>query len=183
MRLGATTVIMAGLVISLTPRIQAASCPDGTVTVNLTSISDVQALTDAMNCSGGGNFDITIHGRLQIDQIIEVSEYKNVTVAGSPLSAAVSDISSDPYAAGSTNLALGSTSDEYYGVIDARNTTGIFLVSDGSTPTINNLVLVGGHSEDGGAIAVTSESSLRVFDCAFTNNRASTGGKRKRFGI
>ncbi|CAM9817102.1 unnamed protein product, partial [Laminaria digitata] len=61
--------------------------------------------------------------------------------------------------------------------IDAGNTTGLFSVSGGSTLRLQNLLLKGGSSEDGGGVDVRSSSSLYVVDCSFVNNSASAGGK------
>lgn len=163
----AMAMILAAAAISLVPGARAAPCPKGTVSVNLTSSGDMQGLIDAMNCSGAGVYDVTVHGRLQIGEILKVSERKNVTVTGYVGTAMGS--------ASDTDSALGSTSDSY-AVLDAGNKTGMFLVSEGSTLTINKLILEGGFSEDGAAIAVTSSSTLKVFDCDFTNNTASMSG-------
>ncbi|CAM9295694.1 unnamed protein product, partial [Laminaria digitata] len=61
-------------------------------------------------------------------------------------------------------------------VIDGGNSPGLFLVSNGSTLTLNDLVLEGGDAGIGGAISVADSSSLRVSNSYFTNNRASKAG-------
>lgn len=152
-------MIVAGIAISLVRGEQSAPCPSDTVSVQLTSTSGVKPLTEALNCSGAGVFSVTLDGRLQIEEIIEISDLKFVTVAGSAES--VLDRSSDA---------------SLYAEIDAGHTTGIFLVSNGSSLNISNLIIEGGYSTDGGAVAVTSSSSLNLFDCIFTSNRASSAG-------
>lgn len=151
-------IITFGLAASLVPGAHSASCPSGTVSLNLTSFNDVQDLTDALNCTGKGVYEIIWNGRLRIEEPIEVSDNKHVTVNGST---------------GTSRIGTNDDDD----VIDAGDATSIFLVTNGSTLSINHLVLVRGYSGVGGAVAVNSSSSLHVNGCGFTNNRASTGGK------
>lgn len=152
-------LIVAGLVISLVRGEQPTPCPSDTVTVELTSTSGVKPLTDAMNCRGAGTFNVTLYGRIQIDQIIEISHQKYVTLAAP------------------VEKALDSSSDDYlYAEMDAAHQTGIFSVTNGSTLSISNLIIARGRSMDGGAVVLTSSSFLHVFDCNFTNNTASSAG-------
>lgn len=61
---------------------------------------------------------------------------------------------------------------------DAGGTSGMFLVSNGSTLTVKHIALDGGYSEGGGgAVAALSSSYLRVFGCVFSSNVASVGGE------
>lgn len=160
MLLTGIVTIVAGIAISLVRGEPSPPCPSDTVTtVELTSTSGVKPLIDALNCTGPGVFSVTLDGRLQIEDIIEMSDQKYVTVAGS-----------------AENVLDSSSDASLYAEIDAGHTTGIFLVSNGSTLNMSNLVIEGGYSTDGGAVAVTSSSFLKVFDCIFTNNRASSAG-------
>lgn len=156
---------MAAMAISFVRGEQAGPCPSGTVALALTSTDGVKPLNDALKCSGSGDFNVTLLGPLQIEERIEISDQKNVTVT-----AAVD------------NELGGTNDDSLYVEIDAGHKTGIFSVSNGSTLNIIKLILVGGYSADGGAVAVTASSSLNVFDCFFTNNRASKAGGEQRFG-
>lgn len=156
---------MAASAVTLASSAHADSCPPGIVSVNLTSVDDVREFVDALRCTGEGVFDVTWNGRLQIDQRIEISGRKNVTVTGSH--GTTSDSTSDDHA-----------------VIDAGETTGIFLVTNMSTLALHYLHLEGGLSEyDGGAVEVKSSSSLYVFGCDFTNNTCSEGGEPTIYGI
>eukprot|EP00904_Undaria_pinnatifida_P000881 jgi/Undpi1/10794/HiC_scaffold_29.g13242.m1 len=114
-----------------------------------------------MNCSGEGFFNATLYNTVQIQQRIEVSNQKSVTITGSGFP---------------TLRAATLGTDESSAVADVGNFTGIFLVSGGSTLTMNALVLEGGRSKDGGAVVVLSSSSVHAFDCTFENNNATTGG-------
>lgn len=151
------TVIVAGSAVALVPGSRAAPCSSRTVTVNLTSSGGVGALTDALNCTGAGVYAVALHSRLQIGDTIEVSDQKYVSITGFP------------------GTSLTSTSGSR-GIIAAGDTTGMFSVSDRSTLAIQDLVLERGYSKHGGAITVTSSSSLYVHRCSFVNNRASTTG-------
>eukprot|EP00904_Undaria_pinnatifida_P007520 jgi/Undpi1/3899/HiC_scaffold_16.g07267.m1 len=124
-----------------------------------------------MNCSGEGFFSATLYNSVQIQQRIEVSTRKTVNITGDgfpTISAATLDNALD--------------SAESSAVTDVGNSTGIFLVSGGSTLTMKSLILDGGRSEDGGAVVVLSSSSMHVFDCTFKNNNATNTGGDKLLG-
>ncbi|MEP5375857.1 MAG: hypothetical protein ABJQ14_08715, partial [Hyphomicrobiales bacterium] len=144
---GLTTCFMSGA--------QSAPCHPFVVDLNVTFTADIQKLSDALACAGEGIFNIKWYSSLAIDEMIEVSDGKHVTVTGDAL--------------GDDN-AVGPT-------IDAGSSTGIFSVSDRSTLRLNNMVLREGNAEKGGAVAVRSSSDLFVFGCTFTRNNASKGGE------
>lgn len=137
------------------------ACPSGTVSAALTATDGMQSLADAMNCSGQGVFNVVLNSSVQISRRIEVSSQKIVHITGSGFPTIRAALRDD---------------NERSVVADAGNTTGIFLVSNGSTLTLNDVVLEGGYAEDGGAIAVLSSSSLHAVGCTFTDNSAATGG-------
>jgi len=141
---------------------ESASCPSGTAAVNIASTADLQILTDLLACEGEGQFNITWYASLAIEERIEVSNKKNVTVTGTTFRSFDGGLGDDNGAGV---------------IIDARRGTGIFSVSNGSTLHLNNLVLEGGNTENGGAVDVFSSSSLFVFGCIFRNNNASNGGE------
>ncbi|MEP4804532.1 MAG: hypothetical protein ABJZ69_08980 [Hyphomicrobiales bacterium] len=139
---------------------QSTECPAGIVAVNITSTADVHHLTDALACVGEGFFNITWYSSLTIYEMIEVSDEKEVTVTGVGVrSFRGADV-----------------------VIDAGSGTGIFSVSGGSTLHLHNVVLKGGNTENGGAVAVLSSSAFFAFDCTFRNNNASNGGETPLLG-
>ena len=154
-------VVLAGWTSSFISGAELVACPSETVSMDLTTTADIQSLTDAMNCSGEGFFNATLYNTVQIQQRIEVSNQKSVTITGSGFP---------------TLRAATLDTDESSAVADVGNFTGIFLVSGGSTLTMNALVLEGGRSKDGGAVVVLSSSSVHAFDCTFENNNATTGG-------
>ena len=158
-------VVLAGWTSSFISGAELVACPSETVSMDLTTTADIQSLTDAMNCSGEGFFNATLYNSVQIQQRIEVSDQKTVTITGEGL---------PTISAATLDDALDSA--ESSAVTDVGNSIGIFLVSGGSTLTVNALVLEGGRSEDGGAVVVLSSSSMHVFDCTFKNNNATTGG-------
>ena len=155
-------MLVAGLTIAIIAGAEVAPCPSDTVSVNLAATEDIQRLTDAMNCSGGGEYNVTWSNSLQLESRIKVSTGKHVTITGS---------SKTP-----TVTAAPHHTHDNISIVDVGDISGIFLVSDNSTLTIHKMVLDGGYSEDGGAVAVISSSYLNVIDCVFTNNNALNGG-------
>lgn len=107
-------------------------------------------------------YNVSVQGRLEIEQKIHISDQKNVTIIG---------FVDDDFKSASNPSG--------YTVISAGQTASIFSVSNGSTLDITRLTLEGGFSGEGGAVAVTSSSVLRVLDCGFANNEASTAGGKK----
>lgn len=166
MILYAMTLLAAGLGISSTSGAPSAPCPSGTIIVNVTSMVDVQNLTDELACAGEGSFNITWLVSLTIEERIEVSDHKNVTITGAGVLTTIRG-----------PLVDDSNTD---GIVQYGSGDGIFSVSDGSTLRLNNLVLDGGQAEKGGAVDVLSSSFLFVFDCTFTSNNASEGGEIPR---
>lgn len=157
------TIFATGLsMITLTSEAQAAPCPTGTVSVNLTSSGDVHSkLTDVMNCTGQGVFDATWYGDLQVERSIDVSGGNNLTITG---------VNGSAYHVFSRDNGL---------LIEGAH-GGMFSVSNGSMLTLKDMTLDGGFSQDRTAVTVTSSSSLYVVDCDFPNHRSSTQGGDQR---
>eukprot|EP00904_Undaria_pinnatifida_P004020 jgi/Undpi1/13619/HiC_scaffold_9.g03273.m1 len=129
-------------------------CPAGTISMNVETTSELKTLMTTINCTGEGVFNVAWIGRVSLVEAIELREKKNLTVTGS--TSAVTDFSS--------------------AAIDAGWATGMFTVYNGSTLSLNSLVLEGGNATDGAAIDVRSSSSVIVDDCVFANNIATNGG-------
>ena len=155
-------VLSFGLTICAISGPESAPCPSVNFAINITSQADVQALTDAVACEGEGAFNITWYASLTIEEKIEVSDMKNVTVTGAGFPSFGGELCDDNGAGA---------------IIVGGSDTGIFSVSNGSTLRLNNLVFEGGNTENGGAVEVLFSSSLVVFGCIFKNNNASNGGK------
>ena len=158
--------MLVGSAISSIRSAEAVQCPSSTIAVNLTTAADLQDLRHAINCSGRGEFYVAWRSSLLINQTIEITEYKNVRVVG--------------YGLPIISYGLPNNNDDDDDNDDednyAESTAGMFLVSHGSTLSISSLVLDGGYSDKGGAVAVHSSSILYVLGCAFTNNTAKFGG-------
>lgn len=147
----------AGLFLLLGSGAEAAACPSDTVSKDVATTSDLQGLTDAMDCTGEGHYNVTWYGNISIDLTIEVFGGKTVTITGN-----------------------GVAVDEFHGIsaaADAGGSARIFSVSDGSTLKLNHLVLDGGNEDEGGAVAVRDYSYLHVAGCIFVNNSAEAGGE------
>lgn len=151
------------------------SCATSATVMTVASAADVQKLAAALECTGGGVFDVTWIGSIVIGDIIEVSGGSNLTVVGS----------------GSPTSALNTESAGKNGaaVIDGGEISGIFNVSGPSTLNLYNLVLQGGNSTYGGAITgdffispnVSGGVTITAIDCSFLNNYASVkGGENNR---
>ena len=158
-------MMMAGWAISFVSEAQSAPCPATTVSVNVTSIADVQDLSDALTCTGESMFNVTWYPSMTLAQTINVANRKEVSVTGV----------GHPIIRGA--LADGNDYDIFADAGDG-NGTGIFSVSNGSTLRLNHLVLDGGNAEHGGAVGLFSSSTLFVSSCTFANNNASKGGER-----
>lgn len=154
----AAMVAKVALFLSLTSVAGAAPCPAGTTSMDVATTAELEVMMNTINCTGEGVFDVTWIGSVPLVQIIEVCEKKQLTVTG-PTSTPT-DLPSAVIDAGSTT-----------------GTTGIFRVCNGSTLSLNNLLLDGGISTNGAAIDARSSSAVYVADCAFTNNNATTGGE------
>lgn len=156
-------MMLAGSTLAFVSGAETDPCLAGTIDINITEADDLTRLSDVLNCTGSGTFNVTWLGSLDLPQVIEVSNSKVVTVTGSGFPTIRGALNDNDYAAGVET--------------DAGSTRGMFSVSDGSTLSLYALVLDGGQSENGGAVAVLSSSFLRVSGCTFKNNNASTGGE------
>lgn len=165
MALHVRAVVAAWLTISCISGAAASiPCPSNTISIDISTAGDIQVLADALNCTGDGVYKVTLSSSLRIERRIEVANQKDVTIIGSGY----------PTLRG----AQQTTNEIINSAIDAGGTSGIFLVSSGSTLSINHMVLDGGYSENGGgAVAVVSSSALQVFDCVFSSNVARIGGE------
>ena len=130
-------------------------CPAGTMSMNVSTRSELQSLMTTINCTGEGVFNVTWMGHVSLVEAIEIREEKKLIVTGS--ASELNDFSN--------------------AVIDARGGTGMFNVYKESTLSLNRLVLQGGSSTNGSAVDARSSSSVIVDDCFFTNNNATNGGE------
>ena len=138
---------------SLIQAAEAAPCASGITNLDVATANDLEQFVEALACNEtAGVFNVTWYGRQQVDERIDMSDMKDVTITGVALDGI------DPAAAN-----------------DAGSTTGLFVVDGGSTLSLRSLVLDGGQSQEGAAISVDA-SVVNAFDCGFTNNNASEGG-------
>ncbi|MDP1551716.1 MAG: hypothetical protein Q8M06_01715, partial [Methanobacteriaceae archaeon] len=68
-----------------------------------------------------------------------------------------------------------------YATINGGNTGTIFIINDGITATLRNLILINGQGTLGGAIY--NNGTLTVNNCVFSNNMALDGGAIYNGGI
>ncbi|MEP4805239.1 MAG: hypothetical protein ABJZ69_12580, partial [Hyphomicrobiales bacterium] len=66
--------VVFGLAISFISGANSAPCSSSPIEVDVSTVADVQRLIANMTCVGGGVFDVTWYGSLQIEQTIEVSD-------------------------------------------------------------------------------------------------------------
>eukprot|EP00904_Undaria_pinnatifida_P002787 jgi/Undpi1/12509/HiC_scaffold_6.g02178.m1 len=150
MRFDVLKAIVAILSISVLPVATPAPCTTETIVMEVASAADLETMSNAINCTGEGTFHVTWIGSLQLHQSIDISDNKQLTITGSnPVPETV---------------------------IDGGNATNIVSVSGGSTLNLVSLVLNGGNSDEGGAVAARDFSVVNVVGCSFTNNNASLGG-------
>lgn len=158
----ATTLLFAAGVVDSAP------CAASVTEMDVASTADVETLTEALTCTGGGIFNVTWHGTVTVPQMINVTGGSHLTVAQARLDSPSS---------------TGEGLDEN-AVIEAGTSSSLFLVSGGSVLTLVNLELRGGSSFKGGAVAAVSDSALELdsnrltaVGCTFTANTATVGGK------
>lgn len=130
--------------------------------MNVTSTADAQDLSDALNCTGGGNFNVTWYGSVAITQTFEVADGISLNVTGSNRSSMALDDGIPPATIRGNELS---------------SDVGMFYVSGASTLTLDNMVLQGVYSEKrrgSGAIeaqgSVNAHLTVNVIDCLFTDN-------------
>lgn len=139
---------------------ESAQCVD--TQMEVASTSDAQELSDALNCTGGGNMNVTWYGSVTISQAFEVPGGISLTVTGS----------------NSASMALDGASPQAIIVgNELPSDSAIFNVSGASTLTLDNMVLHGAYSVEnrgGGAIeaqgSVDGHLTVNVIDCLFTDN-------------
>lgn len=133
-------------------------CPTTAQTFEITTTAEATELATALNCSGGGTFDVLWEGRVVVDETFALTDGSVVTIAG-----------------------VGSGS-----IVDGGGTTQLFTVSD-ATLELSEIGLENGSGTDGnadisggngGAIGVSGPDSA-VFctgATSFNSNTANTGG-------
>lgn len=126
------------------------TCPVGVTARNVSSTAEALELSDALNCSGRGQFEVDWSGNVLLPRTITISNGSSVKVTG-----------------------LGPEA-----VIDGGGAVRLFEVDEGSTLEINRVSLVGGRSageipgEGGGAVQLLSLSRLAAVNCSFVGNTA-----------
>ncbi|CAN0323906.1 unnamed protein product, partial [Pylaiella littoralis] len=129
---------------------QSTACPTGVTAWNVSSPADALELIDALNCAGPAQFEVDWSGKVSLTRTISISNGSSVTVTG-----------------------LGAADEA---VIDGDGAVRLFEVTEGSTLQLNTVSLVGGLSDEGGAIYSVSSNVIIGGDTTFTNNAASSGG-------
>ncbi|CAM9630947.1 unnamed protein product, partial [Sphacelaria rigidula] len=128
------------------------SCPEGLTDWNVSTTAEALELSDALQCSGPGQFEVHWSGEVLLTRTITISNESSVAVWG--------------HGAGEA-------------VIDGGGAVRLFEVDDGSTLQLSSLSLVGGWADeygDGGAVMVTNSSQLRASNCFFIGNNATDHG-------
>ncbi|MEP5375896.1 MAG: hypothetical protein ABJQ14_08910, partial [Hyphomicrobiales bacterium] len=111
-------IMVVGLVASLIPGAVPFRCPTGIIAFNVTSATDLLNLTDLLNCTGQGTFNVVWHSSLTLSRAIEIANMKNVSIIGSGL----------PTIRGGPNNETNSSV-----TVDSTSGTGIFSVAGEST--------------------------------------------------
>lgn len=127
--------------------------------VEVWSASDAQGLLDLLAYYRGGAIDVTWHGRVSVNDTFYVLDGTFLTVTG------VHDASSSSTSIGSGDENVADDSTAGAAVIDGGYNTsfGVFCVHNGSTLSLDNMVLEKGHSVQGGAAL---SAGVEVFDAA-----------------
>ena len=169
-RLAGTAVVAAFFLLS---GAESAACVN--TVMDVASTAAAETLVEALNCTGGGEFNVTWHGRVRIDRTFEVAGGISLNVTGKYYSS----LSIDDDVRTATILGDATTSQ-----------TGLFVVSGASSLTLKRLVLQGGQSKTPhGAGAVEAQGTgdgtqtVNVIDCQFRNNTGTIAGECSRWTI
>lgn len=146
---------------------ESAGC--GSTQMDVKSTADAQILMNALECTGGGEFNVTWHGIVAIAQTLNVTGGISLTVTGTGSSKFPLDGSVDTATIDGDSITLQ---------------TGIFHVSGPSTLTLQNLVLRAAQStagSGGGAIKAhgyaDGHPTVNVVDACFIENNGSFAGE------
>ena len=150
-------IMLASLITFFSSGAETAPCASSTVALHVATTYDVQTVMDELKCTGPGSFNITWHSSLEIDQRIDVTSQKSITITGS----------------GSPIIRAAPVDNNN---AESTANTGLFHVSNGSILLLSHLTLEAGNTSAGGAVSVWSSSFLFVFGCTFISNHASEFG-------
>ena len=131
------------------PLLHASPCPTIVEQTVVATTLDADNLAEGLLCEGPGRFAVSWHGDVMLSRTLSVSNGTQMNVTGSS---------------------------ESTGAVIMSDGTKLMLDVDlGSTVLLTGLTFSGGD----GALRVAGESLVKVIDCSFLHNRASsgTGGK------
>lgn len=136
-------------------------CADGITEFPVSSTAQALELSNALLCSGPGQFEVGWSGNVVISRTLILSNGTSLKVAG----------------AGT-------------GVIDGGGVTRLFEVEGGASLELNGMSLTGGLAsfgassvDHGGAVYLAQDSQLSAVDCLFFDNNADYYGGVCGFGV
>lgn len=153
---------------------ESAACSPSVVHMSVSTPDQAQELVSALNCTGGGEFNVSWSGTVAISQAFVVPRNSSLTITG----------------AAGISPAGGNELD----VVDAEGITTIIRITDvidkdptfkrspsgGSSLILASLILTGGQVGDGGYM-VGSGGAVQAFgsdisnsNCTFRNNSSSS---------
>lgn len=129
-----------------------APCPEGVITLSVSSTADVLELSEALLCSGEGEYEVEWSGEVLVTSTISVSNSTSLKITGS----------------------VSSTLPQ--AVVDGGDEVQLFVVDAGSSLELSGLSIQRGVTSDGrAAVEVMGSSLLTAIDCSFSYN---SGGER-----
>lgn len=166
-RIARTTGIAACFLLSAG---ETAKCSNTQMDVN--STSDAEALVEALDCTGGGVFNVAWYGSVATNQTFHVTAGVSLIITGTNSSLFALDGHE-----GKATIAGDKITSQ----------SGIFSLSADSSLTLDNLVLQGGKPAidyGGGAIdaqgSADANTTVNVIDCLFTRNTGNSSGVHGR---
>lgn len=142
-------------------------CPANSTEIIVKTPADAYALASALNCTGSSSFVVTWVGNVIVTRSIIVSGGSSLAVTGS----------------GWMSSAVGyQTSSEASSIIDGGDAIGICIVHEGSTISLQDIVIQQGIATNGGAIAARSsilssrENTITITNCLFLRNNGNFVG-------
>lgn len=168
-----------------------AACPSDVVHMYVSTPDEAQKLVSALNCTGGGIFDVTWTGRVPISETFVVPNGSSLTITGAAGASPVGGNDVDVIdAEGTTHIFSVMGGREYFKpstwTLYGSHTHTSFFSTSGDL-NLANLVLTGGQERGellggwGGGAIEASGSAVKIYNCTFRNNTSlGTGGGEQR---
>lgn len=134
-------------------------CATELVSLTVASTEDADALSEALNCTGAGDFDVIWSGHVEISQTLEISDGTTLTVNG--------------------ELGSPATIADDGAAVDGGGMVQLFSVLNGAVLNLYDVSLVNGVGGHGAAVYAGGGShvTIRGADSLILKNHGTHGGE------